>query len=280
MNVTPKWGIVDAELDFTKYQPSELDEKLQPLRKKADALEKKYNVEIHIGQECSNIIDNYAMDALTDYDTVEESLDILDYEMAKYPDNFFAQFVYDGMSGIDIYITASIRLVGDDGEGLVSPGGFQTDYDGKMLLVVDCNLPESLRSTFHHELCHAIEKLIDYKSNDEFYFSDNRWDELNPSSDIYTLDYSKFGTEDTCKYTFEEQEYENEEEVYFINPYSLTFGVEDRATIFENVMCDDAWIDYDKFLHLKDKLNYFARCMREVFDTAGWENVMWERYME
>lgn len=275
----PEKMIADTELDFTKYQPSELDEKLQPLRKKADDLEKKYNVEIHIGQECSNIIGNYAMEALTDYDAVEESLDILDYEMAKYPDNFFAQFVCDEMSGLDIYITGSIRLADMNEEGIDSPGGFRTEYDGRMLLVVDCILPESLRSTFHHELCHSIEALIDYKSDDELYFSDDRWNELNPFSDIYTLDYSKFGTEDTYKYTFEEQGYENVSEVYFIDSYSLTYGVEDRATIFENVMCDDAWIDYDNLPHIKDKLNYFAWCMREVFDTTGWENVMWEKYL-
>jgi len=30
---------------------------------------------------------------------------------------------------------------------------------------------------------------------------------------------------------------------------------------------------------IKDKLNFYAECIRETFDTTGWENVEWERYL-
>lgn len=271
---------IDAKLDFTKYYPAECDEKLQPLRQKADDMEKKYDIEIHIAQECANIIGGYAMDALTDYDTIEESLNVLDYEMAKYPDNFFAQFICNEVNGLDIYITGTIRNAVFEGGNLDFAGGFQNEYDGRMIMAIDCSLPESLRTTFHHELCHSIEDLINYKSYNESYFMNGKWDELNPYDDIYTYDYSEFGTEETFVYTYDYQLYGGESEVYFIDEYSLTFPTEDRARIFEYVMMDDSWIEIDKLPHIKEKLNYFAWCIRQVFDTTGWENVRWEKYME
>ena len=45
-------------------------------------------------------------------------------------------------------------------------------------------------------------------------------------------------------------------------------------------MSDELYqIDFTKAENLRKKLNYYAKCMREVFDTTGWSDVPWEAYL-
>jgi hypothetical protein len=60
----------------------------------------------------------------------------------------------------------------------------------------------------------------------------------------------------------------------------LSYPTEDRARIFESVMCDYYDIDFNKAPRIKAKLNYYADAIREAFDTTGWEEMPWEVYQE
>ena len=105
--------------------------------------------------------------------------------------------------------------------------------------------------------------------------------------DMYPYDfcvdgiYYQYGYDKYSEYTYEKAEYTNQFDIaYFVDEYSMTYPTEDRARIFEAIMTDKkSNLDFEKAPHLIEKLNYYAECIREVFDTTGWKNVPWEKYM-
>ena len=66
---------------------------------------------------------------------------------------------------------------------------------------------------------------------------------------------------------------------YFVDTYSMTYPSEDRAKIWENIMSDEKYVYWEKTPHLTAKLNYYAECIRQNFDSTGWNDVRWEKYM-
>ena len=269
---------IDDLWNLRNFRPQELSYEYKPLRDKADMLEEKYDVEIHIGTECSNMIGGYAITALTDYDMIERALGELEYEMDKYPDGFYAQLKKDGSDGLDIYLTAD--LTGTDEYTLSSAGGFKTSYNGSTLLAIDAQFDGSIGSTFHHELSHSIDTFIANTVG----LDENTWYELNPYNTevMYTMDYSIFGYDEYYYYTYDYhygdwvQDYSD---VYFVDGYSMTYPTEDRSRLWENIMCDDSIVDWENAPHLRAKLNYYCELIRGAFNTSGWGDVQWEKYM-
>lgn len=262
------------------YTPGELSEELKPLRGKADQLEEEYGVEIYIGEECSNILGGYTVAPLTEYYRVEDSLKMLEEEMEKYPDNFFEQFEYSWVEGLEIYLAGTLK--GIDGDVLDYAGGFKTVYDSKIVLVMDCN-DFGVESIFHHELCHAIEeKIVDASySQENPLFNEDVWNSLNPFDDMYTYTYGEYGYSKYQEYTYEQGLYDGDVQfTYFVDGYAMTYPTEDRARLFESIMTDELYqIDFLESPYLMEKINYYAECIREVFDTTGWNDVPWEAYL-
>lgn len=258
------------------YVPEKLSEHLESLRKKADTLEDKYKVDIYIGEECGNVIGGFAIKPLTDYELIESALEILEQEMERYPANFFSQFKYSWLEGLDIYLTSTIS--GTSAENLGIAGGFQTVHNSNVLIVLDCEYPGNM-STFHHELSHAIDDKITDESYflEEPYFSEEKWNALNPFDDMYTHTYTQYGHEKYYDYAYYNRVYNDGkiEDIYFIDSYSMTFPTEDRATLFEAVMTDQ--IDLEQTPYLADKMEYYSECIRKTFDTDEWDKaVPWE----
>lgn len=280
----PSVEIVD-KYDLSQYTPSEVSPELRPLRERADELENRFGVEIRIGEECADIIGGYAITPLTEYDRVKDALDVLEAELSKYPDNFLAQMKTDYITVNSFYLAGTLLGVEEGTLGMA--GGFQCEYDGKQLIVIDSNDLYSLQSTIHHELFHSIEDYMAALSDMEgldgtVYLSEAEWQKLNPPveqyGDCYTYTYEEFGYEENFGLTYDLQFYADEDlsGTYFVDTYSMTFPQEDRARIFESVMCDFYIVDFDAAPHLKAKLDYMAECIRSAFDTTGWEEVPWE----
>lgn len=267
MGSSPSVDIFSMNKPF--YTPEALSKKLEPLRIKADSLENKYDVEIHIGEECGNVIGGYAIEPLTDYSSVEYALSLLDKEMDRYPDHFFSQFNDSWSEGMEIYLAAS--LTGTSAETLGTAGGFHTIYNGKILIVLDCEYLLDL-STFHHELSHAIDNKVSSKSD----FSEEKWNSLNPYDDMYTYSYQQFGYEQYFDFSYNARVFTDGkvEETYFIDSYGMTYPTEDRATLFEAVMMNT--VDLEKAPNLTKKMAYYAECIRNAFNTDTWEEVPWE----
>lgn len=272
---------IEEVKEIENYVPSKLSEKLIPLREKADELEKKYSIKIDIGEPCCNVIGGYAIAPLTDYIKVENALNVLEEQLEKYPKDFFKEFIYDGYKGLNIYLSSQIKGVSE--ETLDVAGGFQNVYNDYMIMVIDANSSYDLKVTFNHELSHSIEdKIWDKLSwNDDYCLDDFKWNQFNPTDSVhascYTYTYEQFGYAEDLKYAYD-YSYELTQDTYFVDSYSMTMPTEDRARLFEEVMTGRYGIDLDNAPKLQAKLNYYAKCIRMVFDSTNWENVEWERY--
>lgn len=273
----PSCEIVPRE-DITLYTPGELSAELLPLKEKADAMEEKYGVEIYIGEECGNYAGGYSSAPYIGYENVEYALEKFEYALSKYPEGFFKQFDDSYNKGLHVYLAGELRGVADDVLDLA--GGFKDTENSKIILYINCDFSHMIESTFHHELCHAIdEKIINADLERETpLLSDEVWGALNPMPDMYTFTYDEYGFDDNYKYVYDIGMYDSLSDVYFIDSYAMTYPTEDRARIFEAIMGDIYMIDFETTPHLQEKITYFSECMRQTFDTTGWEDVHWERY--
>lgn len=266
-----------AELyDPELFVPGKLSDELLPLNDRAKAIEDKYNIKISIGEECSNILGGYAIRPLTCYDDVANALNILDEELSKYPDGFIEQIRYENLDTIHFYITSD--LIGTSSGTLETAGGFQMEIGNEALIVVDFNYFDIAKSTIHHEFGHCIDDMLVYNGG----INEKIWDTYNPVSvtggSVYTDTYDMFGNygDEIYAYGTNGEDYENS---YFVDTYSMTYPSEDRARIWENIMSDEGYVDWSRTLHLTAKLNYYAECIRQNFDSTGWNEVRWEKYM-
>ena len=67
---------------------------------------------------------------------------------------------------------------------------------------------------------------------------------------------------------------------YFITEYSLTYATEDRAVLMELAMSNYTW-DFEPGSGTRTKLQYYADCIRDCFDTEGWPEVtQWEQVLQ
>ena len=69
-------------------------------------------------------------------------------------------------------------------------------------------------------------------------------------------------------------------EAYFVDTYARTYPTEDRARTFEYAMAGWDWV-FTEQEPLREKLAYYAACIRDAFDTAGWPDVTtWEQPLQ
>jgi hypothetical protein len=66
---------------------------------------------------------------------------------------------------------------------------------------------------------------------------------------------------------------------YFIGNYSMTYPTEDRATLFADAMAQSPLVEISPGLQVK--MDYYARCIRDCFNTEGWPEVTaWEQVLK
>lgn len=249
---------------------------LSDIRARADALEQLYGIEIAFGQELPESIGIYQLDDEIDANTLSECLDVLSESLTCYPVNFFPQLCMGEHTDIVIYLSKSIY---SDSEGMLeAPTGFIDSVDNRLVMVLNAQYCWDWEYTINHEISHMIDRRLEYRSNyvPDALFSEKKWSSFNP---------------DGCEYLNSYENYENSEMYelysdYFADAYGLTFATEDRAELFGLAMSDYlGYFDEDDFFKpdtpTAEKYKYYCACIRDGFDTTGWEDVMpWEKIIQ
>lgn len=241
-----------------------LPDALTEVRTQADALEKKYGVEILIGQQTASICahSDYAVTCNEDPAQIKAALERLDAALALYPAGMLKQFRNGaGEGGLSFCLTGII-------EGELPTAGFAQLCRSRYELVLDITAND-LDKTIHHEIWHAIEMRL---STDTF--DTKQWSACNPSGFAYYGSYDK-GYLELTKWTFSNGNGENS---YFVDSYARINGREDRARIMEEVMTGSGE-ELLKASALKKKLQIMADAIRAGFNTDGWTDVYWEQYL-
>ena len=273
--------ISDYAIPADKYQAGD---HLAEARARADQLEKKYGIEILIGDEIKNeqLSDSYELISVEDSKSKDKedhlfytnyALNIIDDSLSKYGSEFFTWFKdYTGGGGLTFALVD--ELVNHNGNFMASA---ENIMKGSHNLII-CDVNTICNSTVHHELWHATENIIMIR--DPNAFPDDEWNALNPEGFKYPENLEKYtssGYDDYCNDSYMNTDKNN---IYFARIYSVVNPHEDRATLIESFFGDDYSYDManyntaleyvSSFPHLKAKVDYVRSTCERVFGKCYW----------
>ena len=266
-----------------------------PLREKADAVERKYHVRVLIGDEVLNPEMPYDYEIISTEDDsttgyagtdwyvneVDTALTMLEYYLSLYPEDFFDKFrTPRGKGGMRFLIVQ--KMVSKEYGDSFEAGGLQYMQGIWSMVAIDSFMITQRESTnLHHEIFHAIEKLISEKDPDAFNWE--AWNALNPPGFAYSSGFANhsYASDDSVtQYLFDTG---NREGAYFATSYGTVTDLEDRATLFETALSPYySWENashltrYHEMMecpHLAEKLGVIRESMKEVLGVDFLESM-------
>ena len=142
----------------------------------------------------------------------------------------------DEYKGLRIYLTNEIKS--DD----FSMNGQAFRYYDNYAIIANSS---DYKRTICHELMHSLEDAVNAKGKSIF----KKWNKYNPDDFKYRIDYQEYV--DAYEYTVPY----GKGDIYFIDNYSQTNELEDRARIFENI-CMNTTSDIKDNKYLLKKAEY------------------------
>lgn len=239
--------------------------------KKVRKIEKDYGIKLYLRNEAVCFFPDFAVTPTSDEQAIDTALKTLDEICDVLGKEFFEEFTYGDVKGLEIYFCGT--LIQGAEEGTSMPVAFALQWDNKQILVVDITQDsESIRNSICHEIWHAIESKIDYLAENGTAngFDAQQWEKLNPKDftyfDSYVMeDGSDVSTQTSPEYTPETAE------VYFVDGYSKSYIGEDRARIFENFI----WVrnaselpEVCKNPHIQEKAAYMFEVLQDSFPNV------------
>ena len=248
----------------------------QELYDRAAALSEQYGVHIKIADQCATEYNTYTVVQDLDYWHISTGLDSLETALSNYPEGFMEQLLYGTYYETEINLTGALTPVGmpEDANGFTSFAAFVEPQNGKHVVVMDLGQMGYIEENFYHEMSHIIDDKLRFDSiyREDALYSEEGWMERNPPGFIYCYDYDHLS----------EDVYTDGWDSYFIDTYARTFPTEDRARVIEYAMIGWDWMFSEEVnAPLREKLRYYAACIRDAFDTTGWPEVtLWEEPLQ
>ena len=251
-------------------QPQEAQRVLEPaLYERAEALSQRFGVKILIGEQCAAEYSHYNTYPLTDPGFVGEALDILEECMGRYPEGFFRQLPHGPFGHIQLELVGALMLKEGTENQPGDAAAFVQEQEGHLLIALDGFLLAP--DTLYHEFSHVIDRRLDWDAQirEDALYSNEGWLAQQPEGFAYALSYTEM-PEETRRYM---------ETGCFDREYSMTYPTEDRATLFAAAMTRAHLLAERP--GMQKKLDYYARCIRDCFDTEGWPEVTaWEQPLQ
>lgn len=239
-------------------------EGLQQCRERADQLEKTYGVEILLYDEAPEPAD-YAFTPEHQIVMIEAALDTLEKAMARFPEGFFRTAADVTASGA-FRISLVREITGTQYNSLPDGSGLQYWLDGNAYMALKTGY--GLETAFYHQLCHGLETFV--VGNSIHY---DFWNDQNPKGFAYDGSYGLYQNH-------LESPWLQAETRAFIDAFSMTYPMEDRARIFEYAMTEgnEAFFATET---MQLKLKQLCMAIREAF---GWKKtdivLPWEQYLQ
>lgn len=243
----------------------------QSLYDRAAKISETYGINVKIGEQVLTAIYDFTVAQELDEASISSALDALETALASYPDGFIAQLPYSDQRTIEFHLAGQLTKDGDEGATFTSFSGFASEQEGKNVVVVDITLPDSLVQVLYHEIAHMIDFKLAFNANlrDKVLYSESGWSSLNPDDFRYAESM-----------TLLPEHFNDGYEGWFVDLYSRTNALEDRATILEHAMMGDDWV-FSASPGRLAKLDYLCRCIRDCFDTTLWpETTAWEKTLK
>lgn len=249
------------------------------LSRRAEALEDRYGIKIVLGDNIPAEFTDYRAEPVTDPSILEGSLSVLENVFTLYPDGYFTDLKGAYYRDIVLYLTGALTPL-NMSTNISNAGGFATESSGLLQIAFDL-YGDIDPSMVIHELTHAA----DYRFLGEGLFSEEDWNAMNPEGFSYYLSYiddSGESYETAGSYDHTAAGGSPAEEVYFIDPYSKTYPMEDRARLMETLLSGRSPYSYClSGEHVREKLSFYFRFLRETLGNDSWpSSTSWEKALE
>ena len=249
------------------------------LSRRAADLEDRYSVRIVLGANIPSEFSDYAAQPVTDAPVIDGSLSVLDNVLSLYPDGYFDALKGSYYRDIVFYLTGPLTPHNAD-SNISNASAFATESDGVMQLAFDL-YDDLAPDTVIHELTHSA----DYRFLGEGIWDEEAWNSMNPEGFSYYEAYidengESYETAGSPDHTA--MDGWPADEVYFIDPYSKTYAMEDRARLMENLLAGSSPYKYCfSGEHVREKLGFYFRFLRKTLGDEGWPSLTsWEEALE
>lgn len=208
------------------------------INNKIKYLENNYNVAISFDVD-SGLHGDYEISKITNYNDIVNALSYVEDYFLMFNKEFFTRFYEMNMNGLKIFLASDIKG-SKDGYNLTDVVGLSYQKNNTYIIVVKAN--NSLLKTLAHETMHTIDNYLILNG-----YTYDTWKSLNN----YGFTYShKYYINETFTDTL--SNYENNEDVYFVDAYGRSSEKEDRARIFEQICLGKDLSEYPN-LYNKEK---------------------------
>ena len=260
-----------SETAYTAPEPADYGD----LSRTAEKLGDKYGIRIILGDNIPAEFTDYTAEPVTDLSIMKGSLSVLENTLSLYPEGFFANLKGNYYRGFALYLTGPLTPLNKD-SNISNASAFATESNGLMQVAFD--LYDDLDpSTVIHELTHAA----DYRFLGEGLLDEEEWNAMNPEGFSYYFSYidpfgESYETSGSIEYTAVSGC--SAGDIYFIDPYSKTYPMEDRAALMEHLLAGDSSYSYAfSGEHVREKLSYYFRFLRDTLDAGSWPaSTAWE----
>ena len=268
---------VDAECEGEDLQMVPLGETQQSqpvveafLYERAAQLSQRFGVDIRIAEQCSLDYSHHEAYELTDPTFIRSSLDILEQSLSRYPEGFFRQLTYGSVESIRIELVGIISVKPGVTRYSDYPDAFAQDRGSYYGIVANGYMLQE--SIVFHEFSHIIDSRLEWDSfiRSDALYSEEAWLALQPEGFEYAMSYTNIPAQ---LQSFMDSD-------YFMSAYALTYPTEDRATLLAAAMECYTW-DFEPGTGRRAKMQYYADCIRDCFDTTGWPEITyWEQALK
>lgn len=208
------------------------------INNKIKYLKNNYNVTISFDVD-SGLHGDYEISKITNYNDIVNALSYVEDYFLMFNKEFFTRFYEMNMNGLKIFLASDIKG-SKDGYNLTDVVGLSYQKNNTYIIVVKAN--NSLLKTLAHETMHTIDNYLTLNG-----YTYDTWKSLNN----YGFTYShKYYINETFNDTL--SNYENNEDVYFVDAYGRSSEKEDRARIFEQICLGKDLSEYPN-LYNKEK---------------------------
>lgn len=229
------------------------------INNKIKYLKNNYNVTISFDVD-SGLHGDYEISKITNYNDIVNALSYVEDYFLMFNKEFFTRFYEMNMNGLKIYLASDIKG-SKDGYNLTDIVGLSYQKNNTYIIVVKAN--NSLLKTLAHETMHTIDNYLILNG-----YTYDTWKSLNN----YGFTYShKYYINETFTDTL--SNYENNEDVYFVDAYGRSSEKEDRARIFEQICLGKDLSEYPN-LYNKEKYlkNEIVTCFPEISYIKNFQN--------
>lgn len=251
----------------------------------ASGIEKTFGIRVRLRREGLAFGNTTYYGTLCDDElTITEGLRKLEAFLAKLPPMLLKDALLDEYTNLGFYLTGPILPRGT--EGISSAAGLSSDHRGERYIIFDA-YDESVSTTLAHEFMHLLEDKLEERDLATGISTLTGFENLSPSG--YQNGGYNYGYHDADGYQLSDRAYTWEADnaadqplrVWYIDSYSRSYPLEDRARIFENLFtAGDSLPECFQSPHLMAKAKYLCALIREAFPRlASGPAPIWEKHI-